>query len=164
MAWWLRAAPLERAAYPVAEAMYSALIGAPRERRLPGDDPPLLRPGGVELARFAFNIPAFVALAPTRLRERDVRDLEGRVMKLLDKPVRRAGVRFEPVAWPAKPEAGRALAIALEPTIHDGAPRRDRPVPRLVMVRMTVTDAKGAVLAGREFYSGYDLVDLVGRE
>ena len=161
MAWGFRAAALEKAALPVAQTLYWAVVGP--ARRAPGDDPPILHRSGVSTARIAFHLPGFVALAPRRLSERDVRDLEGRVLKLLEKPAGKAGVRFEAVPWPARADAGRAVAVAVEALVQEGAPRKDRPRAELVMVRLTVTDADGKVLAGREFYSGYDRSELEGR-
>ncbi|MFM7323289.1 MAG: hypothetical protein ACKO5K_17470 [Armatimonadota bacterium] len=149
---------LERAALPVAQAIFSICVGAPPGRRLPGDDDPLLRPGGLDSVGLRW-MPGWNRELAGRIEPSDMIELDRQVVRLLDKPLRRAGCR---VLGGDTKEAERVQCIEarLDCRTTNGAPRKDGAVPVLIMVRVDFFAPTGQKLAGREFYAGYDLADL----
>jgi len=149
---------LERAAFPIAEAIYSACIGAPPGRRLPGDDPPLLRKGQLESVALRW-MGGWGRVLERRIVSGDLPELERQIAGLLLKPFSKAGFRFVSGDNPVDVRSA-ALEARIDCRLVDGAPRKDGKVPSLIMIGLAFVPPGGTQVAGREFYSGYDLADL----
>lgn len=150
---------LDLAVAPAAETLLGLLLGAP-DRTDPQADPPLLTASGRTKVVVAVDAEGFARTIAGRVKASDIRQVESALVDAVRKRIARRGFVVESAPFPAKATDAATIAATLEPLTEPGASRRDGVRATLLLIRLTLTDASGAILARRDFYSGYDLEQL----
>ena len=143
------------------------LLGVPPERRGTADtrpDPPLLVRGRYEAVVVAADAERFAGVSQGAVTAEMVRDLQSRVVRALDRDLKRQGFSASGAAFEGATSAARGartlLATLIPVTEETGSPA-ERAAGRgktLILIRLTIRDpATGTTLVQRDYYSGHDV-------
>lgn len=150
-----------------AEALSELLLGPTEDSptRTTPQDKPLLQRGGYESAYLSADGKGFEEKSRRVLSEKRVAEIMKAVAEDLTRRGRKRGFAVQTTDYPATIDAEKTLIATFTPAITDVSPsvgaNKNRVGDKLLMARLTVTDAKtGAVLAERLYYTGTDVGGL----
>ncbi len=150
------------------DALVDVLLGTPPEavRQAPPNKP-LLTPSGYNRVLIAADERGFVAVSKGSFGVSDVRSLNERVVKGVDKRIGKKNFHAEsttfppPAPQPANGEPNRVLIATLTPVIQVAGSPDDvakNKTKNLLLVRLRVSDAQtGVDIVVRDYYSGRDV-------
>ncbi len=166
-----RPAALAEAVDNTTQTLRDLLLGIPPERQgtsATRPDPPLLTPGGYQEVVLAADAEGFARESRGAVSANAVRDLQVRVVRALDRDLKKRGFAATGAAFdtpggasPIPSRSRNALLATLAPITEPAGSPTERASGRartILLIRLAITDpASGKALVQRDYYSGRDI-------
>jgi len=128
-------------------------------------DPPLLTPGSYQAVLLTADADGFARASKNEIRAEAIQDLQGRVVRNLDRDLKKRGFTASGAPWETAASAARGapkiLLATLVPITEESGSPAERAAGRgrtILLIRLTVSDpATNKTLVQRDYYSGRDI-------